>query len=89
MPANSQIGYSTYMMIVKSNGDITMTPYLPIVVGNVREHTLKEYWDAGFKDIWKNESIIKYISTIETITDLGNGGDQTLTTNGQLRIDLL
>lgn len=89
MPANSQIGYSTYMMIIKSNGDITMTPYLPIVVGNVRKHTLKEYWDAGFKDIWKNENIIKYISTIETITDLGNGGDQALTTNGQLRIELL
>lgn len=89
MPANSQIGYSTYMMIIKSNGDITMTPYLPIAVGNIRNHSLQEYWDAGFKDIWKNDNIINYISTIETITDLGNAGNQTSTTFGQLQIDLL
>lgn len=87
MPANSQIGYPTYMMMIRSNGDITMTPYLPITVGNVREHTLQEYWDAGFKDIWRNESIIKYISSIETITDLGNCGNEA--TNEPLRINLL
>lgn len=89
MPANSQIGYSTYMMIIKSNGDITMTPYLPIIAGNIREHTLKEYWDAGFKNIWKNEKIIEYVSSIETIDDLGRAGNQRLLTNGQLRIKLL
>lgn len=89
MPANSQIGYSTYMMIIKSNGDIAVSPYLPIVVGNIRKHSLKEYWDAGFKDIWKNTNVINYASTIETIRDLGNGGDKTFTTNGQLQIKLL
>ncbi len=89
MPANSRIGYSTYMMVIKSNGDITMTPYLPIIVGNVRDHTLREYWDAGFKDIWKNERIIEYISSIETITDLGNRGNDASTASKQLRIELL
>lgn len=70
MPFNAEYGLQTYCMEVKSNGDITVTTYLPIVVGNCRKYTLKTYWDNGYDLIWKNKEVVKYIDKIQCIYDL-------------------
>lgn len=55
---------------IASNGDIYVTPYLPICVGNVRKYSIKEYWDAGLNKIWRNPEINEMIRNINTIYDL-------------------
>lgn len=44
---------------VRSNGDIGPSIYMPISVGNIRKHTLKEYWDNGFNFIWKRPEVLE------------------------------
>ena len=69
MPENASLGLETYSMDVKSNGDIGVSAYFPISVGNVKRHTLKEYWDAGYKKIWQNRKIKEMVKNIENIND--------------------
>lgn len=70
MQNNAKLGSNNLSAEIKSNGNITVSTYIPVVVGNIRKHSLKEYWDAGYKDIWKNEKFVNYISSIQTIYDL-------------------
>lgn len=57
---------------IASNGQIYVTPYLPMYVGNVRNHSLSEYWSAGLNVIWRNDKINKVIRGINTVCDLEN-----------------
>ena len=54
---------------IRSNGDISLSIYLPFSVGNVRKHRLKQYWDNGFNCIWDNVMIKDYASRILTVSD--------------------
>lgn len=38
---------------VQANGNIALSPLLPITVGNVRRHLLSEYWNRGLPRIWE------------------------------------
>lgn len=69
LPDNAKLGIDAYSMDVRSNGDVGVSAYFPISVGNCKRHTLKEYWDAGYKKIWQNEEIIKTVRILENITD--------------------
>lgn len=69
LPANAKLGLDSYSMDIKSNGDIGVSAYFPIVVGNCLKHTLKDYWNAGYKYIWKDPIINRMMDEIETITD--------------------
>lgn len=88
MPNNAKAGISTYIMEIRPNGDLAVSPYIPLSVGNVRVHSLREYWDAGYNKIWGNPQVVKYIRQIENIYDLSylesesNGSDN-------FRIELL
>jgi MoaA/NifB/PqqE/SkfB family radical SAM enzyme len=70
MPLNAQADLNTFQYEIKANGNITVSTYIPVVVGNIRKHSLKEYWDAGYKNIWKNQELLEYISSIQTIYDV-------------------
>lgn len=70
MPTNAKLGMCSYTMEIKANGNLTVSTYLPIVIGNVRKHSLQEYWDAGAKHIWSNKKVTDYISRIENIYDI-------------------
>ena len=61
MPMNYKNNMNAYTMEITSNGKLSVTTYLPIIVGDLRCHTLKEYWESGYKDIWGNESVLKLI----------------------------
>ena len=54
---------------ISSSGKIGVTPYLPITVGDIRKHSLKEYWDAGLSTIWRNKDIMGMIRKANTILD--------------------
>lgn len=70
MTYNAKAGIRTANFEVKANGNLTVSTYIPIVVGNCREHSLREYWDIGYKSVWKREEVIEYVSKIITIYDI-------------------
>lgn len=43
---NLSIGINAY-------GEITVSPYIPVIVGNLRKHTIKDYWSAGLYRAWQ------------------------------------
>lgn len=69
LPNNASLGLDTYSMDIRSNGDIGVSAYFPIVVGNCKKHTLKEYWDAGYNHIWNDKRIREMMNEITTIPD--------------------
>ena len=70
MPVNASLGMKSYMMEIKTNGDLTFTSYLPVSAGNCADHSLREYWDAGYDRIWGDERFTKYSGQIRNIYDL-------------------
>lgn len=70
LPNNDVIGYKNCQYSIKSNGDITISPYLPIIVGNIRKHSLKEYWINGYNNIWYNKKLKEITEPIETLSDI-------------------
>lgn len=69
MPNNAKLGISTYSFDIKVNGDIKPTAYLPIVAGNVFKDTARNYWEKGYKFIWKNKRLLSEVNKIATICD--------------------
>lgn len=59
-------------MEIKSNGDIGVSPYLPITVGNVKKHKLQEYWDNGYNKIWGHPTVNNLAQKIHTLEDFKN-----------------
>lgn len=56
---------------ILSNGDLTVSPYLPLTVGNIRCHSILEYVEAGLGSIWKSKIVRRYSEDIRCIADLG------------------
>ena len=69
MPGNAFNDLMANSMEVKANGDISVTPYLPIVVGNVKKHSLKDYWEHGYNYVWRNPEILCHTEKIHNIYD--------------------
>ena len=72
-------------VMIRANGDIIVSPYIPLVGGNVRRHELLEYWNAGLDRIWSSP-LVRYlaeklysIGTMELMSeevgDVNMGGD--------------
>ena len=70
VPNNAKIGFNTYSMEIKADGSLVISAYIPVVVGNVRKHSLKAYWDAGYDKIWENAKFLEFIKDIENIYDI-------------------
>ena len=76
---------------IHANGDIVVSAYLPLVVGNIRKHSLSEYWDAGLKTIWAT-SIVQYLSArVQSVYDMERVTTliSDINMNGCLYIDLM
>ncbi len=59
-----------YFTSVRANGDIVVSPYLPLVVGNIRKHKFEEYWVGGLHSIWK-KTIPQYMASfVKSINDM-------------------
>ena len=88
MPILAESGYTTYVMEIKTNGDLTFTTYIPVVVGHCTRHSLQEYWEAGYKSIWKDKRYTFYSDQIRDIYDLEEFEPQPYT-GETIRIDLV
>lgn len=45
MHLNPMVGINAY-------GEIYISPYIPVIFGSIRKHTIREYWDAGLSKAW-------------------------------------
>ena len=54
-----------------ADGSISVSPYLPLSLGNIRNHTLKEYWDAGLSRAWSLPVVKHLAGRIRSVTDFG------------------
>ena len=70
MPMQAERGATTFVMEIKTNGDLTFSTYLPVVAGNCTRHTLQEYWAAGYDRIWGDRRFTSYTDQIRDIYDL-------------------
>lgn len=46
---------------INAYGDITLSPYLPITLGNIQKHSLCDYWSNGLNRAW-NIPIVNYFA---------------------------
>ncbi len=56
-------GFVPYIDI-KSTGDIGISSYLPIIIGNIRRHSIGDYWRHGLWRIWSIKVIQEMASFI-------------------------
>ena len=64
---------------IKSNGDITITPYIPIVIGNINKVSLSDLWRNGYlKNIWGNPYIQEVAKSIISVDDLIQFADKRI-----------
>ncbi|MDE6604823.1 MAG: radical SAM protein [Clostridia bacterium] len=71
MPNNTINGMSTFSFDIRSNGDIGITPYFPFVFGNIRRHSLSDYWENGLNTVWTRPEVMRRISKIKNVYDIG------------------
>ena len=76
---------------VHTNGDIVVSPYIPLVVGNIRKHALEEYWSNGLSSIWSTRLVRDLCSRMWTIDDMEHISDTIcdIDMGGDLRVDLI
>lgn len=88
MPKNGVLGYNTYSIEIRFDGKITPSSYLPLVVGNLTEKKLKDYWNNGLSTVWTNKEVIKYASKIKNIYDFDNFYKKPFSGNGDIEVKL-
>lgn len=71
---------SALTMSIKSNGMITASPYLPIILGNLKKHSLKEYWRAKIYNMWSLPIVRELAEDITCIKDMGVHNENKLKT---------
>lgn len=57
---------------IKANGDLSVSAYLPLVVGNLTKHPFSEYWEKGYNKIWEHRLVQKLAHLINSIPDMGD-----------------
>ena len=55
---------------IHANGDIVVSAYLPLVVGNIKKYSLMEYWLNGLNSIWSTNIVQYLVSQMQSIEDM-------------------
>lgn len=76
---------------IKSNGDLTVSPYLPITVGNLKKHSITEYWENGLPYCWRIPLVNSIAKKQTSISYLGNTTQKLpkIFFNKNIEIDLI
>lgn len=56
---------------VRSNGKVYVSPYLPVIVGDLRKHSLQEYLDNGMSKVWHLPCVRNIAKHITSVNDMG------------------
>jgi len=63
--------HCTTFIGVKADGSIQASPYLPIIVGNIRKHKFTEYWDKGLARMWEIPQVREMAKKVMSVADMG------------------
>ncbi|MEE0449234.1 MAG: hypothetical protein UC928_04920, partial [Collinsella sp.] len=76
---------------IHANGDIVASPYIPLVIGNVRKHSLQDYYDAGMATAWSRSVVIALANRMHSIDEMEEVSSLIADINmgGDLRVDLI
>lgn len=55
---------------VKSDGALIATPYIQFSFGNIRRHSLAEYWGAGLYRAWRLPAVAAVAAAVSCMADL-------------------
>lgn len=55
---------------IKADGGLMASPYLPIQVGNVKSHSLSEYWGAGLYKVFTLSLVKEIAMQVSSIQDM-------------------
>ena len=69
MPDKARSGEKSYGLEIRANGDLLVSSYLPIVVGNLNRHTLSDYWYGGYDRVWTDARVTEYAGQIHDVYD--------------------
>ncbi len=58
-------GKDFFGMEIKANGDLIISPYIQLPIGNIRRHSLEDYWNKGWPLVWQLQIIKNLISKIK------------------------
>ncbi|EKI7429448.1 radical SAM protein [Enterococcus faecalis] len=78
----------TDTICILSDGSITPSIYLPKTFGNLRKHTLSEYWIGGLNQIWGSEHIISMVSKLTSVKQMTTPSNNTQS-NRSTEFDIL
>lgn len=59
----------TAVFEIRSNGDIVVSSYLPIIYGNVLKSDMVSLWRSGLKDVWRDSRVVEVANKIKTLDD--------------------
>ncbi|MFA9375873.1 MAG: radical SAM protein [Lachnotalea sp.] len=82
-----QLSYVT----IGAYGDLFVSPYLPLIFGNIKKHSLQEYLEGGLLDVWSNEFLKKMAEKISDTNnmDLAALGLPKIFTDSPIELDVL
>lgn len=63
-------GVPVNFLNIRANGDIVVSPYLPLVVGNIKRHSIQEYWNRGLNKVWSKNIAQCLANKILSIEDM-------------------
>lgn len=78
--------YCVNAVDVRADGSIIASPYFPMVVGNVRMHSLSEYWEAGLARIWQLQVVQRKAKEVNSVDDFRN---QDIYRNQDIVLDII
>lgn len=59
-----------YAISINAYGDIMISPYLPLIFGNIRSKSLGEYFQAGITEAWRNPVVKRIVDNIHSVEDM-------------------
>ena len=74
---NDNISSYTEAVSITANGDIYVSLYLPLIMGNVRKHSFKYYWENGLSKIWRQKSLREMAYQYTSVKDLNKHIEQS------------
>lgn len=67
-------------MTIKANGNITPSIYLPLSLGNVRKHSIIDYWNAGMYKAWTLDIVKDMAEKYTSVIEMGQAKESMPTT---------
>lgn len=56
---------------ITPDGWLETSPYLPVVIGNLKEHSIGEVWAKGMKEVWQSPLLRRFARQVHSTEVLG------------------